>query len=114
MEQCGTESAVGFAPVRCEVRRAVQGRKNGPHRRVETVKVSAFTVSGTGLAYACSRLADGRTLSSTRGVTTPQNRERNASAAEQVRGRGRVFEESASSSHAIRPQPLFLQTMLRK
>ena len=35
------------------------------------------------LAYACSRLADDRTLSSTRGVTTPQNRERIASAADQ-------------------------------
>ena len=64
------------------------------------MKVLTFTVSGTGLAYAISRLPDGRTLSSIRGATTQQNRERNASAAVSVRGRGRVFEESASSSHA--------------
>ena len=39
MEHCGMECAAVSAPVRCEVRREVCGRKNGPRRAVETVKV---------------------------------------------------------------------------
>ena len=63
------------------------------------MKVLTFTVSGTGLAYAISRLPDGRTLSSIRGAT-PQNRERNASAAVQF---GVVVESSRNRRQVHTP-----------